>query len=87
MEIEKEILESIKESLTDNQWNYVKKSLTKVEIIRNQTQTNSKRYYEKLRKSKKHLCETCDRYFSTKQVLQKHEQSNLHKKRVNKNLS
>ena len=87
MEIDKEFLKSIKESLTDNQWNYVRKSLTKVEIIRNQTQTNSKRYYEKLRKNKKHLCETCDRYFSTKQGLQKHEQSTAHKKRINKNLS
>jgi len=83
MEIDKEFLESIKESLTSNQWDYVKKKLTKVELIRNQSQANSKRYYEKIRENKKHFCKTCDRHLKTRQGLQKHEQSNLHKNKIN----
>ena len=85
---DKEFLESIKERLTDGEWNYIRKSLTKVEIIRNQSHKRSKKYYEKISKSKKHYCEVCDKYLSTKQVLKNHKRTEAHidKKNIKENI-
>ena len=76
--LDAEFLKNIKERLTHGEWNYIRTSLTKVEILRNQSRTRSKRYYEKISKNKKYYCEICDKHLSTKQTFQKHNKTGNH---------
>lgn len=78
MNTNKEILESIKDILSTHEWEYVRKSLTKVEILRNQSRARGKRYYEKISKNKKYYCSFCDKHLATKQTLQKHNKTKNH---------
>ena len=85
MEItDRDFLESIKDRLEKHEWDYVRKNINKVELVRNQSNARSRKYYESISKNKKHLCITCDRFYTTKQGLQKHKQSKIHEKNINK---
>ena len=75
-ETTEEFLERIKESLGDNDWNFVKKNIEKYEIIKNQRCKRASNFYK--RNKNKYSCETCDRSFVSNQSLGKHNNSKKH---------
>jgi hypothetical protein len=77
-----EFLERIKESLEDNDWNFIKTSVEKYEIIKNQRCKRANTFYKK--NKNKYRCDTCDRSFVSNQSLGKHNNSKKHNSMLEK---
>jgi len=77
-----EFLERIKESLEDNDWNFIKTSVEKYEIIKNQRCKRFQTYYKK--NKNKYNCDTCDKSFVSNQSLGKHNKSKKHNSMLEK---
>ena len=77
-----EFLERIKPSLENNDWNFIKTSVEKYEIIKNQRCKRASNFYKKHKN--KYRCDTCDRSFVSNQSLLKHNNSKKHNSMLEK---
>ena len=77
-----EFLERIKDSLEDNDWNFIKTSVEKYEIIKNQRCKRASNFYKKHKN--KYRCDACDRSFVSNQSLNKHNNSKKHNSMLEK---
>jgi len=79
-----EFLERIKPSLENNDWNFIKTSVEKYEIIKNQRCKRASNFYKKNKNKNKYRCDTCDKSFVSMQSLGKHNNSKKHNSMLEK---